>query len=167
MPTRVEMVRASICVAAAIVGAMPLRAAAQPSVQSAVNQRVRVTTSDRGVLIGQLVTAMPDTLQLVPDSATDPVSIQRASVTCIEISRGRASRGAAARKGAIRGALILGSIGAVSLALQHDEVQASTGGVSVAHGAALGAWSGGLFGGLVGAAIGAARAGERWERIAP
>jgi hypothetical protein len=146
---------------------LPVPAVAQPSVQSAVNQRVRVTTSDRDAMTGRMLVVTPDTLQLLLDSVPDPVTIQRVSVTRIDISRGHQSRGSAARKGAIRGAVILGVIGTISLSLQHRQVQVSEGGVSVPHAAALGAFSGGLFGGLLGAAVGAARAGERWEQLWP
>jgi hypothetical protein len=166
MPKEYEMSRALMDLVF-VLCVLPVPVAAQPPVEVAMNQRVRVTTSDRGAVTGRLLAVTPDALQLLTDSVPDPVTIQRASVTRIDISRGRAPRGAAARRGAIRGALILGSIGAVSLALQHQEVQASTGGVSVPHAAALGAWSGGLFGALFGAVVGAARAGERWEPISP
>ena len=85
-----------------------------------------------------------------------------ATLSRIEISRGIRSRKTSAWRHGKWGAVIGAVPGAISLALQHEEVG---GGASAAKAAALGAWSGGLFGGVIGAVVGALRPGENWERI--
>jgi hypothetical protein len=81
------------------------------------------------------------------------------------VSRGNTSKAAGAKKGALWGAVIAGTIGAISLGLQHETVGED--GSSAGKAAALGAFSGGLFGGLIGAGVGAARAGEKWQTVWP
>jgi hypothetical protein len=150
---------------AAVLCLMPRPAAAQPSTVVGVDQRVRITTSDRGKLTGRILAVTPDRMQLLPDSRRTPLTVEFVSVTRLDTSRGGKSRGAGARKGAIRGALLAGIAGAISLGLQHEQVGEH--GTSMPRAAALGAFSGGLFGGTVGAAIGAARGGERWKQLWP
>jgi hypothetical protein len=124
--------------------------------------RVRVSTSDRGKIIGRVDALTVDALVLRRDDDSTPLSLPVVSLTRVEVSRGVLSRRNSAWKKARWGALIGAVPGAVSLGLQHEQVGD---GSSVAHAAALGAWSGGLFGGSIGALIGAMWPAENWERV--
>ena len=149
---------------AVLVGVCSLAAPAlaQSRLPVSVDQRVRVETVGSTVT-GRVVSVTPDTLQLAVNGP-DPVTIATATVRRVDVSRG-SGRKAAAKKSAIKWAVISGTIGAISLGLQHDTVGES--GSSVGKAAALGAWSGGLFGGLIGAGIGAARGADQWEQVWP
>lgn len=138
--------------------------AAQPKLPVAIDQRVRLWTEAAEAVTGRVVAVTPETLQVAPDGR-DPVTVAVATVRRVEVSRGGSSKGAGARKGALWGAIIAGTVGAISLGLQHDTVGED--GSSVGEAVALGLWSGGLFGGLIGAGIGAARAGEKWDQVWP
>ena len=138
--------------------------AAQSKLPIAVDQRVRLWTEAAEAVTGRVVAVTPETLQVAQDGR-DPVTVAVATVRRVDVSRGGSSKGAGARKGALWGAIIAGSIGAISLGLQHDAVGED--GSSVGEAVALGLWSGGLFGGLIGAGIGAARAGEKWDQVWP
>jgi len=146
--------------------AIPVTAAAQAA-RVNVGDRIRVTAANHPVQIGKVTSVDAASIGLQADGAAAPVSISRATVKRIDISRGVKTKGQAAKKGALRWGIIMGIAGAILLGLQHEEVGTDEGGVSVGHAAALGAWSGALFGGLVGAAVGAGRAGEKWEKIYP
>jgi hypothetical protein len=137
---------------------------AQSNLPIAVDQRVRVWTAAPEAITGRVASMSAEGFE-VANEGRAPVRIARASVKKIEVSRGGTSKGAGAKKGALWGAVILGTIGAISLGFQHEEVGED--GSSVGKAAALGAWSGGLFGGLIGAGVGAARAGEKWEHVWP
>ena len=139
---------------------VPLRAQAPPAID--VGARIRVWTSEMGTVTGRVEASTSETLVVQPDTKTASVSMPVASLSRIEISRGLRSRKASAWKRAKWGAAIGAVPGALSLALQHEQVG---GGASVAEAAALGAWSGGLFGGLIGAVVGSAHPGEIWERV--
>jgi hypothetical protein len=138
--------------------------AAQSKLPVAIDQRVRLWTEAAEAVTGRVVAVTPETVQVAQDGR-DPVTVAVATVRRVEVSRGGSSKGAGARKGALWGAIISGTIGAISLGLQHDSVGED--GSSVGEAVALGLWSGGLFGGLIGAGIGAARAGEKWEQVWP
>ena len=138
--------------------------AAQSKLPVAIDQRVRLWTEAAEAVTGRVVAVTPETLQVAQDGR-DPVTVAVATVRRVEVSRGGSSKGAGARKGALWGAIIAGTIGAISLGLQHDTVGED--GSSVGEAVALGLWSGGLFGGLIGAGIGAARAGETWDQVWP
>lgn len=138
--------------------------AAQSKLPVAIDQRVRLWTEAAEAVTGRVVAVTPETLQVAQDGR-DPVTVAVATVRRVEVSRGGSSKGAGARKGALWGAIIAGTIGAISLGLQHDTVGED--GSSVGEAVALGLWSGGLFGGLIGAGIGAARAGEKWDQVWP
>jgi len=146
----------------AIVCLLPVQLPAQAPPAIDVGARIRVWTSDMRKVTGRVEASTSDTLVLQPDRETASVSMPVATLIRIEISRGLVSRKYSAWKRAKWGALIGAVPGAISLALQHEQVG---GGSSVAKAAALGAWSGGLFGGLVGAVVGAAHPGENWERV--
>jgi hypothetical protein len=148
-----------------LIGAVPAIAAAQSAANVRVGDRLRVSAADRPVVIGRVTAANAAAIELQQDGADAPVSMSRAGMRRIEISRGGVSKGQGAKRGAIWGAVIAGVAGAISLGLQHEQVGED--GSSVGKAAALGAFSGGLFGGLIGAGIGAARAGERWEPVWP
>ena len=154
-----------VCLAvfAMLCGVMPT-ASAQSTLPIAVDQRVRIWTAAADAVTGRVVEANAKTVQIAPEGR-DAVTVAVQSVRRVEISRGHRSRGAGFRKGAIRGAIILAAIGAVSNALQHEQVGED--GATVTEAALLGIWSGGLFGGLIGGGIGAARAGDRWEQVWP
>ena len=139
-------------------------AAAQPNLPIAVDQRVRLWTDAADAVVGRVAAVTPQSVQ-VAVAGVDPITVATTAVRRVEVSRGQTARGAGFRKGALRGAVILGAIGAVLNALQHEQVGED--GATVAEAAALGLWSGGLFGGLIGGAIGAARAGDRWEQVWP
>ncbi len=139
-------------------------AVAQTGLPIGVDQRVRLWTDAADAVTGRVTEVTPATVQVAMDGR-DPVTVATSTVRRVEISRGQPSRGAGFRKGAIRGAIIMGALGAISLALQHEQVGED--GSSAGKAAALGAWSGGLFGGLIGGGIGAARAGDRWEQVWP
>jgi hypothetical protein len=141
---------------------MPAPLSAQATSTIEVGSRIRVVTPDMRTVTGRVEAATSDTLLLRPDDNTAAASMQVATLTRIEISRGIRSRKTSAWRGARWGAVIGAVPGAISLGLQHTQVG---GGASVAKAAALGAWSGGLFGGLIGAAVGALRPGENWERV--
>ena len=147
-----------------VVSFAPATPAAQAADRFTTGDRVRVWMSERTVT-GRVSATAADRIELQPDSGEPALSIPLATVSKVEISRGRASRGQGARAGAKWGALLGGGLGAVSLGIQHQQV--GDGGSSVGKAAALGAFSGGLFGGLIGAGIGAARGGDRWERLYP
>jgi hypothetical protein len=139
-------------------------ASAQSTLPIAVDQRVRLWTAAAEAITGRVTAISRDTLQIAVDGR-DQTTVAVTTVRRVDVSRGQQSKAAGARKGAIRGALISGAIGAVLLALQHDNVGED--GSSVGKAVALGAWSGGIFGGLIGAGVGAARAGEHWEHVWP
>jgi hypothetical protein len=143
--------------------AMSSMLVAQAPLPIAVDQRVRVWTASPAAITGRVISINADFFEITDGGA--PVRVARASVQRLEISRGGKSKGAGARKGALWGAIIAGSLGAISLGLQHESVGED--GSSAGKAAALGAWSGGLFGGLIGAGIGAARAGEDWQQVWP
>jgi hypothetical protein len=142
----------------------PIPCAAQSALPVVVDQRVRVWTDAADAVVGQIAAVTPQGLEIAVTGA-NPVIVATTAVRRVELSRGHTSRGTGFRKGALRGALILAAIGAVSGALQHEQVGED--GASVAEAAALGIWSGGLFGGAIGGAIGAARAGDRWQQVWP
>ena len=148
----------------AVLSGLAPPASAQSSLPIAVDQRVRLWTDAADAVIGRVTAVTPATVQVAVDDR-DPVTVATTTVRRVEISRGRTSRGAGFRKGAIRGAIILAAIGAVSGAVQHEQVGED--GATVTEAALLGVWSGGLFGGLIGGAIGAARSGDRWEQVWP
>jgi len=156
------MVRATISLVVAI--ALPVTAAAQAANVN-IGDRIRVSAADHPVQIGRVTSVDAASIALQADGAAAPVSISRATVKRIDISRGVRTKGQAAKKGALRWGIILAVVGAISLGLQHEEVGED--GSSPGKAAALGAWSGALFGGLIGAAVGAGRAGEQWEKIYP
>lgn len=137
---------------------------AQTALPVAVEQRVRVTVGKNTVREGRVVEVSADAFRLAV-TESDLSTIDKRSVTKLEVSRGVTSKGSGARKGAIRWGIIMAAIGAISLGLQHDDVGED--GSSVGEAIALGAFSGGLFGGLIGAGVGAARAGEKWEQVWP
>ena len=138
--------------------------AAQAPLPIAVDQRVRVWTDAANATTGRVIAVTSNTVRLAADGG-DEASLAVAAIRRVEISRAQTSRGAGFKKGAIRGALILASIGAVSSALQHEQIGED--GATVTEAALLGIWSGGLLGGLIGGAIGAARSGDRWEQVWP
>lgn len=139
-------------------------ARAQSSLPIAADQRVRLWTDAADAVVGRVISVTPQNVQ-VAVSGVDPITVATTAVRRVEVSRGRISKGQGFRKGALWGAIILGSIGAVSGAFQHEQVGED--GATVAEAALLGIWSGGLFGGLIGGGIGAARAGDRWEQVWP
>ena len=143
---------------------MAVPAAAQAPLPIAVDQRVRVWTDAASATIGRVIAVTPSTVRVSADGG-DEASLAVTAIRRIEISRGRTSRGTGFKRGAIRGALILASFGAVSSALQHEQIGED--GATVTEAALLGIWSGGLFGGLIGGAVGAARSGDRWEQVWP
>jgi len=145
-----------------IVCLLPLQLAAQTTPAIDAGARIRVWTPEMRKVTGRVEARTSDTLVLQPDGQTISISIPLVSLIRIEISRGLQSPKSSAWRHAKWGALIGAVPGAVSLALQHEQVG---GGSSVGKAAALGAWSGGLFGGLIGAAFGAAHRGEKWERV--
>ena len=151
-----------LTIAAALCVAVP--ASAQTRLPIALDQRVRVWTDAPDAVIGRVASVSADTV-LVAVDGRDPATVAVAAIRRVEVSRGQTSRGAGFKKGAIRGALILAAIGAVSSALQHEQI--GDDGATVTEAALLGIWSGGLFGGLIGGAIGAARAGDKWETVYP
>ena len=136
----------------------------QSALPIAVDQRVRVWTSSPAAITGRVTSINAGGFEVTEEGRV-PVSVARASVQRIEVSRGGKSKGAGAAKGALWGAIIAGTAGAILAALQHDQIGED--GSSAGEAAALGAWSGALFGGLIGAGVGAARAGERWEQVFP
>ena len=138
--------------------------AAQSKLPVAIDQRVRLWTAAAEAVTGRVVAVTPETVQVAADGQT-PVTVAVATVRRVEVSRGGKTKGAGAKKGALWGAIISGTIGAISLGLQHDAVGED--GSSVGEAVALGLFSGALFGGLIGAGIGAARAGEKWEQVFP
>jgi hypothetical protein len=142
----------------------PLPAAAQAALPISVNQRVRLWTDASDALVGRVVMVSPQTVQ-VEVTGVEPITVATTTVRRLEVSRGQTTKGQGLKKGALWGAIILASIGAVSGALQHDQV--GDDGATVAEAALLGIWSGALFGGLIGGAIGAARAGDNWEQVWP
>ena len=148
-----------------LIGALPATGTAQSAADVKVGDRLRVSAADRPGVIGRVTANDASAIELQPDGASAPLSIPRAGITRVEISRGGMSKSHGAKQGAIWGAVIAGVAGAISLGLQHDQVGED--GSSVGKAAALGAFSGGLFGGLIGAVVGAARAGERWEQVWP
>ena len=147
-----------------VVSQLTVPLAAQSKLPVAIDQRVRLWTEAAEAVTGRVVAVTPETLQMAQDGR-DPVTVAVATVRRVEVSRGGSSKGAGAKKGALWGAIVAGTIGAISLGLQHDTVGED--GSSVGEAVALGLWSGGLFGGLIGAGIGAARAGEKWEQVWP
>ena len=147
-----------------VVSQLTVPLAAQSKLPVAIDQRVRLWTEAAEAVTGRVVAVTPETLQVAQDGR-DPVTVAVATVRRVEVSRGGQSKGAGAKKGALWGAIILGTIGAISLGLQHDTVDED--GSSAGEAVALGLWSGGLFGGLIGAGIGAARAGEKWDQVWP
>jgi hypothetical protein len=143
---------------------LPLPSAAQSPLPVAVGQRVRLWTDAADAVVGRVVAVNAQMVQVAVSDA-DPVGVATNTVRRAEVSRGRTTRGQGFRKGALWGAIIFASVGAVSLALQHEAV--GDDGATVTEAALLGIWSGGLFGGLIGGAIGAGRAGDRWEQVWP
>ena len=125
--------------------------------------RVRVSTRNLDKKAGVVESAAPDVLSIRFDGELSSLSIPVAELTRIEVSQGPRGRCAAAWSKGKWGALIGAVPGAISLALQHDQVGED--GSSAGEAALLGAWSGGLFGGLIGAAIGALSPGEAWEGV--
>ena len=150
------MIAGNLCIA--------VPAAAQTRVPVAVDQRVRIWTDAADAVVGRVTAVNQETVQVAPDGR-DATAVPVSAMRRVEISRGRISRGAGFKKGAIRGALILAAIGAVSSALQHEQIGED--GATVTEAALLGIWSGGLFGGLIGGGIGAARSGDQWEQVWP
>jgi hypothetical protein len=134
---RARLIQVAICCL------LPVQLAAQTTPPVDVGDRIRVWTSDMS-------------------KVTASVSIPFAALLRLEVSRGFLSRRASAWKRARWGAAIGAGGGAISLGLQHNQVQGSVG---PAHAAALGAWSGCLFGGMIGALVGATRPMEKWERV--
>ena len=151
-----------LAIAASLCVTVP--AAAQTPLPIAVDQRVRVWTDAANAVTGRVTAVTSNTVRVAADSGEES-SLAVAAVRRVEISRGQTSRGAGFKRGAIRGALILASLGAVSSALQHEQI--GDDGATVTEAALLGIWSGGLFGGLIGGGIGAARSGDRWEQVWP
>jgi hypothetical protein len=125
--------------------------------------RVRVSTRTLDEKTGVVESAAADVLSIRFDGELGSLSIPVAELTRVEVSQGPRGRCTAAWSKAKWGALIGAVPGAISLALQHDQVGED--GSSAGEAALLGAWSGGLFGGLIGAAIGALSPGEAWERV--
>lgn len=150
------VIAGSLCIA--------VPSAAQTKMPVAVDQRVRIWTDAADAVTGRVTAVGQDTVQVAADGR-EATTVAVSTIRRVEVSRGRTSRGAGFKKGAIRGALILAAIGAVSGALQHEQVGED--GATVTEAALLGIWSGGLFGGLIGGAIGAARSGDRWEQVWP
>ena len=148
----------------AVIVFAPLPGAAQSTLPIAVNQRVRLWTDASDAVTGRVAAVNPQTVQ-VEVSGVEPITVATAAVRRVEVSRGQTTKGQGFKKGALWGAIILASIGAVSGALQHEQVGED--GATVAEAALLGIWSGALFGGLIGGAIGAARAGDKWEQVWP
>jgi hypothetical protein len=157
------MTRNLVASVAAICG-LTAQVVAQSALPISVDQRVRVWTSSPAAITGRVTSINAGGFEVTEDGRI-PISVARASVQRLEVSRGGKSRGAGAAKGALWGAIITGAAGAVLAAVQHEQIGED--GSSVGEAAALGAWSGGLFGGLIGAGVGAARAGERWEQVWP
>jgi hypothetical protein len=149
----------SLALSALLLIAVAADAAAQPGAQLSRGQRVRIT-DDAGQHEGTVAAVTNETIGLSSNGRNQTIAL--AGVRRIEVSRGRESKW---KKYAVRGAIIAGAIGAVSLALQHDQV--GDNGSSVGKAVALGAWSGGLFGGLIGGAIGATRSADHWETVWP
>lgn len=147
-----------------VVACTPLPCAAQSPLPVSVDQRVRLWTDAADAVVGRVAAVSPQSVQIAV-SGVEPITVATTAVRRVEVSRGQTSRGQGFKKGALWGAIILGSIGAVSLAFQHEQVGED--GATVAEAAALGIWSGGLFGGLIGGGIGAARSGDRWEQVWP
>lgn len=125
--------------------------------------RVRVSTRSIDKKAGVVESATADTLVIRFDGTLAAFSVPVADLTRIEISDGPRSRCAAAWSKAKWGVLIGAVPGAISLALQHEQVGED--GSTPGEAAFLGAWSGALFGGLIGAAIGARNPGEAWEKV--
>jgi hypothetical protein len=125
--------------------------------------RVRLSTRSMEKKTGVVESATADTLLIRLDGEIRSLSVPIADLTRIEVSHGERGRCAAAWSKGKWGALIGAVPGAISLALQHEQV--GDDGSSAGEAALLGAWSGGLFGGLIGAAIGALNPGEAWERV--
>lgn len=137
-------------------------------------QRVRVTAPDVYVVqgIGTLGALTADSVVLLQDPFRR-VSIPRAAVQTLEVSRGRVNRQGLATvvgsvAGAVAGALIAagtyenpcgGAPNAFSGAA--CQLKSSTQGEAVLGGALLG----GLAGGLGGLLVGAGLSTERWERV--
>jgi len=159
------MRRPLVClVVLGVMSGLAPQASAQSSLPIAVDQRVRIWTDAANATTGRIIAVTPNTVRVAADGG-DEASLAVAAIRRVEISRGRTSRGTGFKRGALRGALILASIGAVSNALQHEQIGED--GATVTEAALLGIWSGGLFGGLIGGAIGAARSGDRWEQAWP
>jgi hypothetical protein len=142
----------------------PLPSGAQAPLPIAVDQRVRLWTDAADAVVGTVAAVTPQSVQ-IHTGGRDPITVATTAVRRVEVSGGQATRGKGFKRGALWGAIILASIGAVSGALQHEQVGED--GATVGEAALLGIWSGALFGGLIGGAIGAARAGERWEQVWP
>jgi hypothetical protein len=141
---------------------LPVRAFADEA-QVDQGDRVRVSTRSVDKKTGVVEAATPDAIQVRLDGDVRSLEIPVAELTRIEISQGPRGRCAAAWSKGKWGALIGAVPGAISLALQHEQVGED--GSSAGEAALLGAWSGGLFGGLIGALIGAANPGEAWEKV--
>lgn len=141
---------------------LPVQLAAQTTPAVNVGARIHVWTSEMSKVTGRVEAMTSDTLVFRADTQTASVSIPLAALLRLDVSRGFLSRKASAWTRAKWGAAIGAGSGAISLGLQHNQVQ---GGVGPAHAAALGAWSGGLFGGSIGALVGARRPMEKWERV--
>jgi hypothetical protein len=153
---RARLIQVAICCL------LPVQLAAQTTPPVDVGDRIRVWTSDMSKVTGRVEAMTSDTLVFQADRQTASVSIPFAALLRLEVSRGFLSRRASAWKRARWGAAIGAGGGAISLGLQHNQVQGSVG---PAHAAALGAWSGCLFGGMIGALVGATRPMEKWERV--
>jgi hypothetical protein len=136
---------------------------AQQAITLTPGERIRVWTAQFSGLIGSVSRVTTDSVVLQPENrVVAPLSIPFATVTRLDISRGRRSMGKGALRGARWGALLAVPC-AISAGLQHQTLGPN--GASVPEAAALGAVSCAFFGGLIGVVVGASNPGEAWERL--
>lgn len=152
--------RASVLVAAAAV----LLSAVHAVAEAAPSSRVRVRAAGGRPIVGTLKAMNETALTVKPDGSTGLVTVDRARISRIEVSRGRSRRSTGAANGLVAGVLVGAVLGLLApddycgACLRSYTFRPTPRGKLVLVGA-------GFFG-LLGAGIGAAAPpGERWEAV--
>jgi hypothetical protein len=167
-PRWVKRAAKAVAIAALVGAAAPERAIAQDVPTVLGGARVRIWLPEahlqergpwrRQLLRGSVVSTTTDTLRLSVPGTIGELAIPRASITRIDISRGRPSRAASAVERAISGAIV----GAISQGIRNDPYGSEWPAYSRDWRAAE---EGAKWGAAFGAIVGMAFPTERWRRV--
>lgn len=160
------MIASRVCIAAAFLATLLSAAPAQAQMTSElVGQRVRVHVRDevrqqaggsRLELRGRVTSADGDRLVVQLPHATPPVTIARADIIRLDVSRGVPSRGSSAAQGFIGGAVLGALWGVAWHALDVGDDDTSLGRATA---------GGAIIGASLGTVVGAIWPSERWRRV--